>query len=803
MGIILIVIAWFAGIFLAANFGGIYYFAALGLAIPTIGLASFTRFVVTIKQLQHIFFVIGFFALGWFRYGAQLPTIDQNHIAFYNGGDEVTITGIVSDEPTPRERTTRLEVEVESITISSGTREVKGTIIVNSERFPVHVYGTRLRLTGKLDEPPQFETFNYRAWLARQGIHSVVLLPRVEVLDERVGNPIYHLIFDFKARAQETINRLIPEPEAALLSGILLGNEFGMPAELQEQFRVTGMTHIIAISGFNIAILMGVFMGLARPFASPRNAAFIAIAGIFIYTIFVGADASVVRAFIMGSIFLISKYILGRPTFSLASLFVAGGVMTLWNPFSLWDVGFQLSFAATAGLMVYADDFTKLLERQVRKVFPEQMTKRLMAFLAEGVAITLAAQLMTIPLMLYYFEQLSIASFIANPLILWAQPAVMTIGGLSTLLGMIILPLGQIPAWVAWVLLKFTTTLVRVLSTVPLAAIPVRISGAGVIALYIIILGATYLIKNENDAGENLWQKFTGVFGPALRVAAAAVTIWLILGWLNTQPDGDLHVHFLDVGAGEATFIQTPAGRQILIDGGPSANQLNDHLGRIMPFWDRDIDLIIATHPDDEHLTGLPGVFNRFRVGQLITNLERDDFVLNSQQLSQRSSSYATLLTQAQSQNIPIHTAQLGERINLGDGVTLEVLHPSAEPSRRQNNHALVLRLVYDELSVLLTSDIESDGEAVLLANNPNLHAQVWQLNNSGADNANSAAFLDQLHPRLAILSIDANNVFALPDQTVVDSLAARGIPLLRTDELGSIELISDGKQMWWQSWQQ
>ena len=239
-------IAWFLGLWLAS---------VVALDWPVWLVAAVLGLITAVLARKHQSIRWGAacvlaLALGALRYGTAVPTIDQNHIAHYNGTRNLTITGLVVDEPDVRDRFVNLRVEVDSIQVSGGAQlPMQGVVQVQTYRFPVINYGSRLRVTGILETPPEGETFSYRAYLARQGIHSLMSLPNVTVIAENEGNPIYQAIFAFKSRAQATIAQLIPEPQAALLTGILLGNDNGLPPDLDEAFRTTGMTHIIAISG--------------------------------------------------------------------------------------------------------------------------------------------------------------------------------------------------------------------------------------------------------------------------------------------------------------------------------------------------------------------------------------------------------------------------------------------------------------------------------------------------------------------------------------------------------------------------
>lgn len=193
---------------------------------------------------------VGALGLAGVRYQTAVPMINESHIAFYNDSLDVTISGLIVDEPNVQDRFTDVRVAVDEVVLRDGTAvPVTGLVQMRTFRYPELNYGMRVEANGRLEIPPEFEDFSYKAYLARQNVHSLMSLPFVDVLGEGEGNPIYHVIYAVKFRAQTTIERLLPSPQSALLTGILLGNDNGIPPDLAEDFRITGMTHIIAISG--------------------------------------------------------------------------------------------------------------------------------------------------------------------------------------------------------------------------------------------------------------------------------------------------------------------------------------------------------------------------------------------------------------------------------------------------------------------------------------------------------------------------------------------------------------------------
>lgn len=781
MLVIYLIISWFIGLWLASTYS-VGLTAVYPLTATTLLITLFSHRWPRLRQASLCLLLL---SLGIIRYTLALPTIDANHIAFYNDSRSLTLTGRVIDEPDVRDRFVNLTVAAETVTLADGSSQpVSGRIQVRTHRFPVIAYGTQLQLNGRLETPPDNADFSYKDYLARQGIHSLLSQPNLTVLAENQGNPIYATLFRFKDHAQTTIHRLIPDPQAALLVGILLGNDNGIPPDLSDAFRLTGLTHIIAISGFNIAILVAILIRLGELLLPRKTAVFFALSGIAFYTLLVGADASVVRAAIMGSTYLLSSRLLGRNSYSVASLFVAGLFMTLLNPFTLWDVGFQLSFAATLSLMLYATPLTRWVEQKLAARLTTAAVKTIMGLLSEAVLITLAAQILTLPLLIAYFEQLSLISLLANALVLPAQPGVMTWGGLATLVGLVSPTLAQPLAWIAWLLLSYTTALVRAFATVPWAAVSVQVSTSTILLIYALIGLLTWFGKQEASWRSHTVGQLRQNLTQRLALGSTALVFVLTTAWGSSQPDGQLHVAFLNVGQGDAIFIQTPTGRQILVDGGFYPSILNDQLGRQMPFWDRELDMVVATHPDADHVSGLVGVFERYRVRQLIT----EGTGLGESPI------YDEVLLAAAGDETAVYPAHAGETITIEDGVRLEIVHPGDKrDAESRNENSVSIRLVYGQFSVLLTGDAEGKAEEAMLQSGLPLRSLVFKAGHHGSRTSSSSPFLAAVQPQIVIISAGIDNNFGHPHPETLERLAAIGTTVLRTDELGTIEFISDG----------
>lgn len=791
MAIIYVGIAWLVGLGLGAVLKSpAWFWFVMGCCALATALLLRHRPPVGLWLL-----VIGALCLGTARHSATTRSIDDGQIAFYNGREDVELVGVVKDEPRVNDRWQQIILEAEKIASPDDELQlVEGQVLVRTGRYPEIPYGARLQIQGRLDAPFDNPGFNQRDYWARQGIYSQIVPTQLEILSEGNGNPIKKVIFSVKGRARQTIRSMLPDPEGALLTGILLGDDSGLPPVLADQFRTTGLTHIIAISGFNIAILTGILLVVSKPFLGQRRSAWFVLLGITLYTILVGADAAVVRAAIMGALFVIAARLMGRPTFAPAGLFTAAILMTAINPFILWDIGFQLSFAATLGLMLYVGPVSQWTEARLQPSFGSEYARKVTQLSAEVLFATLAATLVTLPIILYHFGQLSLISPLANLFVLPAQPGVMTWGGLATLTGMVVPAVGQLLAWVAWLFLAWTISLVRFFASFSAAAVPLTISPAGFVAIYGLLFGLTWLVYQKPEKREELSGRLRQNLGWTTILFGAGIVAILATTWALSQPDGNLHVTFLDVGQGDATFIQTPSGRQILVDGGAYPTVLNEHLGRQIPFWDRDIDLIIATHPDADHVAGLPGVFDRYDVGRLITNGQQA-----------QEAAYQALLTAAAGSNTPIHDCTAGEVIEIEDGVRLEVVNPTVggrllTAGGHDNELSVAVRLVYQQFTLLLMGDAGQDAERAMLAVGRPLSAVVYKAGHHGSKSSSSADFLDSIRPLVVVISAGEGNRYGHPHEQVLQRAAEVGAAVLRTDELGTIEVISDGQAMWWEA---
>jgi competence protein ComEC len=433
-------------------------------------------------------------------------------------------------------------------------------------------------------------------------------------------------------------------------------------------------------------------------------------------------------------------------------------------------VGFQLSFAATLGLVLYAqplqDWFTRLLARRLSLGTAQSIS----APLSSAMFFTLAAQLTTLPVMASQFGRISLVSIIANPFVLPVQPAVMILAGLAVLLSFIYLPLGQVVAWVAWPFAVYTDRAVEFFNRLPHGVLVLgEFSFLFVVLFYALLFLLTF-------GGARIKGSLRPILAPSVISAALGVAVFLVWSAFFQAPDGRLQITFFDVGSADAILIQTPSGRSILVDGGPSPSKLSGSLGPRLSAFDRSLDWLVVASTQDQQLAALPTILDRFPVGNVLWSGNLD-----------ASFSSENLDRWLAGGNTPVTPVYPGAALDLGQGAALSVQSVSPRGS--------VLLVEWQGFRLLLPVGISFAAQSALDAAKAIGPVTALLLADSGYAPSNPPEWIGVLHPQVAILSVAAGDPDGLPDQSVIDSLS--GITLLRTDRNGWITLSTDGKGLW------
>ncbi|MBA7594376.1 ComE operon protein 3 [subsurface metagenome] len=787
--------AWVAGIYLGSNFAPPLAIIFIGL-IPLPLLFFFPQHRKAVVLLAICF--VAFFG-GALCYQASIPPQDESHLQYYND-QEVEIEGMVSADPEVKDNSTHIRLSASQIKRGEEEREVSGDTLLFVPRYPKYEYGDVLQVTGKLETPPQLGDFDYRGYLAHQGIYSTMLYPEIEVLATGQGFKPLEWVYSLRNSLSESIAQAMPEPQASLVQGILLGIRYNIPTEVRTDFTTTGTAHLLAISGLHLSIVAGILLSIGIWLFGKKRYIYIwlALGIIWLYALLTGMHPPVVRGAIMASLFF-SAELLGRQRTAITSLAFAAAVMVGVDPPILLDAAFQLSFLAIAGLIFIAPPLRALGRRAVKATIGEERRGVSLAnIVSDSFSVTLAATIAVWPVVAHYFGIVSFVGPLATFLALLALPGIIATGAVAGLIGLAFLPLAQATGWLAWLFTSYMLFIVGGLAALPLSSIEVGPVGTVPIVIYYSALAAIVWLGSRWRDRAKSWLE-SGV-SKSSRLVSRLPWRWvmpplLILAILAsaaavTMPDDELHVSFFDIGQGDAILIQK-GSQQVLIDGGPSPQLLALELGDRMPFWDRTIELVVLTHPHTDHLSGLVEVLERYQVEQVLYP-----------DLDYESSLYDEWGELIEEKGIACTAAQAGQEIDLGDGVIIEVLNPPTPPlygtGSDINNNSVVLRLSLGRVSFLLTGDIEQEAEFRLIAWGNDLTSTVLKVGHSGSHTSTTAEFLAAVSPGVAVISVGENR-FGHPHREVLDRLEASlgAENLFRTDEQGTIEFITDGERLW------
>lgn len=756
------------------------------------GLIPFSL-ALKVKQHRRIIILSGLFTitffLGNYLYICNLPDNTENELSFYNGRDNLQIKGMIVRDPEPGDKNTRLQVDITSVLVDEEWRNISGTALVFVPVYSDYHYGDLLLIEGSPKTPPQLEDFDYETYLARKGIYSTVYYPKISVIDTGIGLEPMEWIYSFRNGLSVVIEKTLPEPQASLTKGILLGMRSTIPSSTRDEFRQTGTAHLLAISGLHLTIIAGILVSLGIRIFGRKGYVYIwmTIAAIWIYAILTGMNPPVLRSVQMISLFLAAE-LFGRQRSSLIALLLAAALMSSFNPQVLWDPSFQLSFAAMAGLVFIFPLLQSFLRRTVISRFGETGTlSGITTIIADSFSVSFSALLAVWPLVAYYFGIISPTAPVATLFTLPALPAVIVSGFLSGVTGLIFLPAAQIIAWINWIFSSYILLVIKAFTLIPavenhdIGTVPV-ISYYGV---FILILWFVYRKYVNTEISIPNAGFFSLIPEKWVVIPLLSLTVFTSI-FACSMPDGKLHVYFLDVGQGDAILI-SKGSRQILVDGGPSPQAVTTALGKEMPFWDRTIDLVVLTHPDADHVTGLIEVLGRYKVKQVLYP-----------DMDICSALHAEFLEIIQGKGISAVPAEAGQRISLCENIYLDVLNPvrGIQYSDMDNN-SVVLRLESGSMSYLLTGDIMKEAEYTLLSRRAVKESTVLKLAHHGSSSSTTDEFLKVVNPQIAIISAGKDNRYGHPDEEVLERLKSRGnIAIFNTIIHGTIEFISDGDNL-------
>lgn len=557
------------------------------------------------------------FSLTAMLYLLSLPQAEPNNLLYYHNRGKVSITALVVVPPEMKQNS--LQILVESRTLRAEDLavrepEVKGKIIFYLPLGTEVRYGDVVEIKGELLPPDEGIDFSWREYLKHQGISSTMEFPGFHLVERDQGNPLRAVLYRLRESGGKVLSAIFPSPEDSLLKGILLGDDSTISTTLEDAYRLTGTSHIIAISGFNMSVLAGlVSLFFTRQFGRKRGA-LVTILLLGSYSLLVGASASVVRAAFMGSYAVLGNSI-SRKGNTLNNLGVSALLMVVLNPHLPWDLGFQFSVMATLGLSLFAGPLRARLESWLSKRMEQKTALAFSSLISETFLLTMIAQALVLPLSIWHFQEVSWLFLLANPLILPVQPAVMVLGLAAMSAGLVWLPLGRVLAWLAWPWVAYSNRMVLWLASLaPENWTLPGINLFGVLLYYLVFFLAVFHPK-PGKLAKTLYQP--QYILPAL--AGLTLVVWLAV---SSAPDGKLHIHIPNKNEQNFVVIEAGRGQTLLLAGSAGSDSLIEQVSNHLPLFSNRLDSLVIPNCGRDTLSGLFVLGSKLEIGQAFWGCE-------------------------------------------------------------------------------------------------------------------------------------------------------------------------------------
>ena len=629
-----------------------------------------------------------------------------------------------------------------------------------------------------------YKGFNYRNYLKQKKIYGIVNIESYKYITRE--NDIYSFFGNIQISLTKKINELYDEQYAEFLKGILLGNTSGLDDKIQEDFKDSSISHILAISGMHVTYVVTGMNGVLNLISKNKKCNnYILILFLLFFSIITGGAVSCIRACIMNGIVLISSNLYRKNNFYTEVLFSLFIIIFI-NPFNIFNIGMWLSYMGTVGIVIFNKFIYKFCKKRLK----------IMDYILQNFSVSMSAQILIFPIMIYVFNNFSISFFIPNILVSFFIGFVLILGYVSILLAYILFPISKLISYIEKFLIFLILKIAEICGQIPFSKIYMITPNFITIIIYylIIIFIIIYFNKNKFKVLKVILnpRKIINIIFKLRKwiiIFFICILIFQRIFFINFK----LEIHFLDVGQGDCTYIKTPLGKNILIDGGEGNSEKYDYGKNVVfPYLlDRKvnkIDYLIISHCDSDHIGGTFEVIKNMNVDKILIGLQLE----KSEQLND-------LINIANHKNIEIIVLQAGDIFKIENNLELQILWPKIDElieDNALNNNSLLFKLKYKDFSILFTGDIEKlvENKIIEIYQNNELESDILKVAHHGSKTSTISKFLGKVNPKIALIGAGVNNKFGHPNDEVINRLENCGVSIYRTDKNGEISIVVNGE---------
>lgn len=723
----------------------------------------------------------------------------------------LTIKGIVVSDKTEKEYSDTYKIKVNKCDEVLKYKNKYLYIKIGKKLKVTLDYGDEIIIKGKYIEPNtkrNYGGFDYKQYLKTNNIYGSVNVENIKINNKKKANVLFYLANKLACKIEKTIDDNLEKNEASLLKGILIGKTSDIEEETYKNFRVANISHILAVSGMHVSYIIIGCNILFEKSIGKRKSKYIIIAILIIYMFVTGFSPSIVRATIMGILFMISK-IVYRKNDVWTSISLSLLIILVFNPYIIMNIGLQLSYIGTIGIIllqrIVQDVLKNIKFRDKKKVYKINRKKILfISKIQEILSVTISAQLVILPFMLYHFNLFGTYFFISNLLISLIIGPIIIIGFSVIIFSCVFYPVGKIVFILLEIMIKILIQISQI-GNLPFSKIYFSTPKIWIIVIYYIFVSLFILIypiytKRKISITQQRFKNIISLIKYKFKesnkksIKIFLIVFFIVVFLIYVFPK-NLKINFVDVGQGDCTFVITPRNKTILIDGGGSKSSDFD-VGKstLFPYiLDRGytkIDYIIISHFDEDHCGGLFYIIQELKVKNIIIGKQNEV-----------STNYSEFIKTAQNKKINIKVVEGKTKIDIEPNIYFDILWPYSNTMISEdaiNNNSLVCKLNYKKFSMLFTGDIEEIAEKEILykysKNLGVLKSDILKVGHHGSKTSSSNEFIKEISPKYVVIGVGKNNKFGHPNNGVLERLNNYGTKIYRTDEDGEISIIVNRK---------